>query len=139
MEDPYYLLELRAPLVYAPVSQRDPFAERGEKEMVVRFELEPQEAASFEPIEERYFASAGMVGVLDAPTGEGLEVPVGKYFFIQLRQRIQKEDLFPLALDLQKEGLWRQLPLAPRLYVRFLEEEGPVTQLLRPLVSGAPF
>lgn len=138
MEDPYYLLELRAPLVYAPLSQRDPFAERVEKEMVVRFELEPQEARSFDPIEERYFASPGVVGLLGPLSEELLEIPVGKYFFIQLRQRIKKEELFPLAWDLQKEGLWRGLALAPRLYIRFLEEEGPVTQLLRPLVGGVP-
>ncbi|MCX7655939.1 MAG: hypothetical protein N2Z76_05400 [Treponemataceae bacterium] len=134
MEDPYYFLELRAPLVYAPISQGAPFPEEGEEEMVVLFDLEPQEARSFDPIEERYFASQGIIGVLDSFSEEILEIPAGKYFFLQIRHRIKKEELFPFALDLQREGLWRRLSLAPRLYLRFLEEEGAVTQLFRPLL-----
>ncbi len=100
----------------------------------------------------RIEAGGEAVAVYDGADGEGtplvpsvvadkddlsgdVEIPVGRYLFVQMRTEADEASVAVLADELRNEALWRGIGLSPRLYVRLLDEEddGPVLQALRPL------
>ena len=65
------------------------------------------------------------------------ELPEGKYLLTQQKkEKLEDKELEEMAIELQKEILWRRLKPANKLMVRFFyEDNSPVIQLLRP-ISG---
>ncbi|HCM25008.1 MAG: hypothetical protein A2Z99_02890 [Treponema sp. GWB1_62_6] len=66
------------------------------------------------------------------------EIPAGRYLLVQIRSEVDDSSIRILADELKNEALWRDVGLAPRLYVRVLDEEdgGPVLQALRPVIDN---
>ena len=98
----------------------------------------------------RYFAALLNAGKISAETpehspasspdpsgaGETVDIPAGTYFFTQTRDIPGEDAITLMALELQREGLWRRLVMENRVYLRYLYEDGSaVTQLFRPLAG----
>ena len=96
-------------------------------ENLLLFALDHREALKIDPEPVSYFSSG--------PEKVSL-LPGGIYFFTQARKKITAGDeLLPLAIELQKEGLWNRYKLENKIYVRFLfEHDPPATQLWRPII-----
>jgi hypothetical protein len=132
-------LKLLAPLFYARDNAADPFGppqENGER--LFCFEVEPSARRSFEPREETFLGPLLFGGKAETVSGgERLELPGGSYLFAQERARLNREEIIRLAIETQKEGLWQCLDPGPRLYLRYLFEDGrEVTQVFRPYGEG---
>lgn len=97
-------------------------------ENVTRYTLSKEESASIEPRHNLYFIS-------EAEKKDGIDM--GVYYITQIRRNdLDKTELLAAAIELQKEALWSRLTLEPVLYIRsFFEDNSPVTQFWRPLVS----
>jgi hypothetical protein len=152
-------LDLRAPLRYRLSSCTDPFVAPAEGERIARFDLEAAVASSVEPAPASYLGAPTLVAdSLDADAGDDtalgdaalgsdthgdeIVIPVGRYLFAQVRAEENGEvdaELFAAAaIELQKDGLWRGIPLERFIYLRLLAEEGgPVFQILRPIAAAA--
>ncbi len=125
-------LDLRAPLPYRrelgpPLTDDD--------ERVCLYELDDRTGQDLDPQAEGYLGepilTAGIHGA-----GEEVAVPQGTYLFAQLKAAPEPHIQTALAIEVQKEGLWQGLAMGKRLYVRILrEEDGTVTQALRPLLA----
>ena len=96
-------------------------------ENILYYALNPLEACKIDPSPERYLYSGAE---------EVRELPVGTYYFIQLRkEQIENEELIEMAIELQKEALWNRFKLENKLYRRKLfEDNSPVIQLWRPIL-----
>lgn len=140
-------LELLSPLYYRGDPRLDPFgAKAPEAEQLFCFALDPIQAQSIEPdprlflgdVLLRSYADPGPAteGADSGETGRGERVvlPAGKYLFAQVRRILDREALVDMAIEVQKDGLWEGFSPDSRLYLRYLyEDQGPVTQVLRPL------
>jgi hypothetical protein len=148
-------LDLRAPLVYRAATEAQPFS--GETlcgEGIFHFAINPQQYLSIEPEEETYLDELIGRGILADGTdpeassdslqtgntaAETLVLPAGPYLFAQTKGILRREDFVVMAVEVQKEGLWRDLVLDSTLYLRYLCEEGrPVTQIFRPIIRQQP-
>ncbi|AEF80228.1 hypothetical protein [Leadbettera azotonutricia] len=135
MEFEILRLHLAAPLVFASCEgaeiQPDPFAQiEGGSESLFCFGLEPSESLKFEP------DLARLLG--DPETEKNTLLPAGLYMFSQMRQRLKREEILEMAAEIQKEALWQRLILEPRLYLRYLHEDGRgVTQVFRPFKEAS--
>ncbi|MCL1815610.1 MAG: hypothetical protein FWG27_07335 [Treponema sp.] len=89
--------------------------------------MNTHEAAKIDPQPDRY---------LDSRPKTTAELYPGEYFFTQIRRELKEDsELLEIAMELQKEGLWRRFKLENKFYVRSLFEDGsPVSQLWRPLI-----
>ncbi|MDR0598645.1 MAG: hypothetical protein LBG84_00995 [Treponema sp.] len=109
------------------------------------FELNPALAFSIEPNDAAYLGpllaagSAVNGGIIDQGAA-ALVLPAGGYFFTQIRSNGRRNAgetaalCTEMAMELQKEGLWRRLKLGKIVYFRILWEDGArVFQALRPL------
>jgi hypothetical protein len=142
MENPRLLrLELLAPLVYAEDRALKPFllgAEGGER--LFLFEIDTAQGLCFEP-DPRLFLGplifSGRAAESGGEAGPRRELPAGSYLFAQERRPLGREDCIGMAIEVQKDGLWERLRPEPRLYLRYLVEDGRrVTQIFRPYRSG---
>jgi hypothetical protein len=133
-----FRLNLVAPLVFAPQAEADPYNIPSDKlfrqiegggEYLFCFEIDSSESLKFEP------DPAGLLGPL-ANTGNPI-LPAGQYMFSQMRSILGKDEILEMAVEIQKEALWQRLVPEPRLYLRYLCEDGRgVTQVFRPYTDG---
>jgi len=129
-------LHLRTPLKYTKATDLNHFAGKipEDEELIFCFELNREQASRFDPQAELFpgeliFAGRKCNGETAQPEHH---VPIGMYLFVQQRRALCREECITLAIEQQKDGLWEQLKLENRLYVRYLFEDGsPVTQLFR--------
>jgi hypothetical protein len=129
-------LHLEAPLYFKRTEALDPFGYdpiRGEA--VFHFAVNPAQCRSIEPDAETYLGEllgAGVVAEAAVPGAEGLELERDTYLFTQIRALPNREEIIDMAVEVQKEGLWEEYPMAPGFYLRYVFEEGaPVTQIFR--------
>jgi hypothetical protein len=160
MDEPRLLrLELRAPLVYredpalqpfeaAASPETEPAADPGET--IFLFELDAAQGLSIEPDPARLLgplvfsgrpaaegAEAKPGGAEPGGPGPRRELPAGRYLFAQERRLLNREECIEMAMEVQKDGLWERLRPEPRLYLRFLTEDGrTVSQVFRPYREG---
>ncbi|MDR2101694.1 MAG: hypothetical protein LBP43_03910 [Treponema sp.] len=127
-------LHLRAPLFYTAKAELDPFDYKPlDGEVLFCFELNPAQYRCFEP-GEPYLGPLIFKGkAMPQQAGaDGFQLPRGTYLFAQVRENLPREAWIAMAKDIQQEGLWRRLPPEPRLYLRYLSEDGRiVTQVWR--------
>jgi hypothetical protein len=140
-------LNLCAPLPYAADPALTPFSyETGSGptagEQLFCFEIETGQSRSIEP-DPPLFLGPLVFAARSAGAGQGTSdlrsaLPAGQYLFAQERSALGREECISLAIEVQKDGLWEGLELEPRLYVRYLFEDGkPVSQLFRPYRRAA--
>jgi hypothetical protein len=129
-------LELYAPLYYSREPELKPFeyTEDIPEESLFCFEISPDQYLSLEPEYDRYLGELIVSGrATSGPSTDGFELSAGKYLFAQVRDVLCREDIIWMAMEIQKDGVWEQLNLKNRLYLRYLfEDDKPVTQLFRP-------
>jgi hypothetical protein len=134
-ESPLVHLDLRAPLEYEEAPELIPFncslpTNELARELLFCFELNPEQAKRIDPETDQFLGELVFAG----KSGNGkLQLPAGLYLFVQERTALNRDECIHLAIEQQKDGLWEQLCLGNRLYIRCLFEDGsPVTQILRP-------
>jgi hypothetical protein len=130
-------LDLCSPLEYEEVTL-DPFVglspmDKNSLELLFCFELEKEQAGRIDPQVDQFLGR--IVFAARGSTGKGeLQLPAGLYLFSQQRGILCREDCIYIAIGQQKDGLWEQLVLEDRLYIRRLfEDDSPVTQIFRPI------
>jgi hypothetical protein len=148
MEKPRLLrLELLAPLVYAEDRNLKPFDDDPGKpglaageERIFLFEIDPAQGRNIEPDPDSFLGSLVFSGRLRAGerlSGQVRELPAGRYLFVQEKRLLNREEGIDMALEAQKDGLWEGLQPEPRIYFRYLSEEGQaLTQVFRPYRGG---
>jgi len=109
-------------------------------EILLCYDLEPAQSRSIEPDSALLLGSllfsGRKSGELDANQAEKVSLPAGNYLFTQRREALNREEWLNLTIEQQKDGLWERNKLLPRLFVRFLHEDGSfVTQIFRPLAD----
>ncbi|MDR2370174.1 MAG: hypothetical protein LBD71_01735 [Treponema sp.] len=145
-------LELRSSLFYREDKSLVPFTDGGcgdgtadAGELLFCFEIEEKTGEAIDPDTAFYFGLpvfSGRAPDADreagglksgAAGGPGLfELPAGTYFFAQAREALNRGECILMAVEVQREILWRRLRPANRLYIRRLFEDGkPVTQVWR--------
>jgi hypothetical protein len=134
-ESPLVHLDLRAPLEYEAAPELIPFnyqhpAGESARELLFCFDLNPEQAQRIDPEADLFLEELVSAG----KSGNGkLRLSAGLYLFVQERRALNRDECIHLAIEQQKDGLWEQLCLTNRLYIRCLFEDGsPVTQILRP-------
>ncbi|MDR1178201.1 MAG: hypothetical protein LBK64_05180 [Spirochaetaceae bacterium] len=134
----YTALRLHASLHYVPDPALEPFLFPEGEEIAMAFELDPETGQSIEPGEEHYLAKPLWLGRAGAPEAAfapgipgGLCIPRGMYFFSQIREVPDRDGWIRLAIEVQKEGLWRRNRLGGRLYLRVVREDGAAAQIFR--------
>jgi len=129
-------LDLRSPFRYRKTNNNDPFSYLTNCESIACFEL--QDPASIEPDRAIFLGSLFFTGDilktgLSFESSSDIQIGAGTYLFAQVRGEIDRDTFIGMAIELQKEGLWRQYQLDSRVYLRSLsEEDGRVFQVLRP-------
>ena len=134
-------LDLRAPLAYASADAVSPFDLDPSLGWIARYSLPGELGLALEPDPGAYLGTLVFVGISpeSAPAESAVSIPVGLYLFAQAREAPSPGVVFALALEAQREALWRSMNPAGSLYVRCLVEDGgPVTQCFRPLVPSLP-
>jgi hypothetical protein len=144
METPKLLkLELLAPLVYVEDRSLKPFENHGESkspaagdDRLFCFEIGAGQSENIEPDPYLFLGPlvfSGKTAKTADSAGERRELPAEKYLFAQERRILNRDECIFMAIETQKDGLWEQLDPKPRLYLRFLTEDGRgVTQVFRP-------
>ena len=135
-----YTLDLRAPFMYAQSTTGDPFGQPTHEEAMACFSLDGDGAQSIEPDPEHYLGPLLFIGTKssEAPDMDNSVIPKGLYLFAQVREAPQRDLFTAMAIEVQKEGLWRRLEMENRVFMRILKEEDEVvTQVLRP-ISAIP-
>lgn len=137
-----YTLDLRAPFIYAIGAATDPFITPIYEEQIACFSIPPDLALSIVPDSNTYLGPLRFTGFKPAEAiAEAIEVtdctiPKGLYLFAQIREKPERDLFTALAIEVQKEGLWRGLQMEQVVFMRVLKEENAfVTQVLRPLAS----
>ena len=139
-----YTLDLRAPFLYSPNLFIDPFSQVIYEEQVACFSLDKETAGTINPDPANYLGPLLFTGAkpdtenLTLDAEKGCSIPKGLYLFAQLREGPERDLFNAMAIEVQKEGLWRRLDLEPIVYIRTLKEETElVTQVLRPIRSAS--
>jgi hypothetical protein len=147
MNKPGFLrLELRAPLVYGEDRNLKPFecdaggpelsGTAAGEERIFLFEIDPVQGLSIEPDLDTFLGPLVFAGrqINGNPCGAQVrELPAGRYLFAQEKRLLNRKDGIGMAMEVQKDGLWERLTPEPRIYFRYLVEEGQwVTQIFRP-------
>lgn len=143
-------LELLAPLSYGEDQDMKPFeyaagepglsgAEAGE-ERIFLFQIDPAQGLAIEPDPDLFLGPLIFSGRLKTGenfSGQVRELPAGRYLFAQEKRILNRKDCIRMAIEVQKDGLWERLEPEPRLYFRYLFEDGQnITQMFRPFKSG---
>jgi hypothetical protein len=134
-ESPLVHLDLRAPLEYEEAPGLVPFscppADEAAPEQLFCFEIDREQAGRIDPEADRFLGELVFSGKGNGRQGK-IQLTAGLYLFTQQRQVLNREDCVNMAIEQQKDGLWEQLRLGNRLYIRCLFEDGsPVTQFFR--------
>ncbi|MDR2394902.1 MAG: hypothetical protein LBD93_12230 [Treponema sp.] len=132
-------LDLCAPLIYCKDEALSPFAHTNlAEDTLFCFDITPEQHLSIEPEEAQYLGELRFAGTL-APHPETLteppiiELPQGTYMFAQVLKLLDRAGCIWMAMEVQKEGLWRRFTLERQFYLRYLvEEERTLTQVFRP-------
>uniref|UniRef100_A0A7C3ILA1 Uncharacterized protein n=1 Tax=Gracilinema caldarium TaxID=215591 RepID=A0A7C3ILA1_9SPIR len=135
-----YTLDLRAPFIYTQSIAEDPFGQPPHEEAMACFSLDRDVAQSIEPDAEHYLGPLLFRGTKssEAPDTDDCVIPKGLYLFAQIREAPQRDLFTAMAIEVQKEGLWRRMEMENRVFIRILKEEDEVvTQVLRP-ISAIP-
>jgi hypothetical protein len=142
---PILSLDLLNPLIYKTREDLSPFEDAPDlsvEESLFCFEISPGQYRNFEPLEP-YLGPLVFKGASAPPEEEEgddpslRQLPRGKYLFAQQREILGREDCIKMAWEIQKELLWRRLQPGPRLYLRYLFEDGRgVTQVFRPYTEA---
>ncbi|MDR0690442.1 MAG: hypothetical protein LBG08_09320 [Spirochaetaceae bacterium] len=135
-------MDLRGPLFYRPKEELDPFAyDPASGEALFCFGLNPSQYRCFEP-GDPYLSPLIFKGEAAAPPSGGagedwFQLPRGTYLFAQAREILARDQWIDMAIEVQQEGLWQRLQPGPRLYLRYLREDGRgVTQVWRPFTGS---
>ena len=136
-------LDLRAPLSYRSTSRSRTFLPPETGERVARFDLASSLASAVENEGASFLGEPTVVAEsaeVAGPEGEEVVIPAGRYLFAQFRAEslpVEAELLAEAAIEVQKDGLWRGVPMEPWVYLRFLSEEGGLAcQVLRPIADS---
>jgi hypothetical protein len=137
-------LHLEAPLFYTREESPEPFAgDPSKEEFLFYFEIDPAQYRSIEPDQDAYLGRLISGGSLfpgsheEAGANSLLELPRGQYLFAQGEDIRDREGYIQMAVEVQREGLWRDLVLDRGLYLRYVYEDGKIrTQVFRPLAEG---
>ena len=132
------VLDLHSPLIYAETQALppdNPEKYSGQEELLFCFELDPAQSRAFEPEQGRLLGPLVFAGSTEnGGTEKTVLLPAGTYLFVQRRRALNKDEWLGMAVEQQKDGLWERHKPQPRLYLRYLFEDGsPVTQLFRPV------
>jgi len=137
-ESPLVHLDLRAPLEYEEAPGLVPFsclpADEAALELLFCFEIDREQAGRIDPEADRFLGELVFSAKGNGAQGK-IQLAAGLYLFSQQRRTepINREECVSMAIEQQKDGLWEQLCLGNRLYIRCLFEDGsPVIQLFRP-------
>jgi len=142
MEMPQLMnLDLRAPLFYAKTADPPPVSTANmaeQEEILLCYDLDPAQSRNIEPKADQLLGPLVFSGRKSADSdnqqAQTVSLPAGKYLFVQCRELLDAEKWLELAIEQQKDGLWERNKPAPRLFVRFLHEDGKwVTQVFRPI------
>lgn len=140
MKTEFLRLKLISPLLYISDEAIEPFSYApGSGERLFCFELDKKHAQEFEPDISHFPGSLICSGRETDGKSKGtiLGLSKGDYIFTQVPDILNREEVVLLAMDLQNEGLWQRLELAPLYYLRYLSEDNHgVTQLFRPCISA---
>ena len=106
-------------------------------ELLFCFELDQEQAVRIDPDES--FLPGNLVcagrNTQTGNKGQKIQLPAGRYIFVQQRRALSQDECSYLAIEQQKDGLWERYKLDNRLYIRLLFEDGStVTQLFRPSI-----
>ncbi|MDL2229796.1 hypothetical protein LJC14_06055 [Treponema sp. OttesenSCG-928-L16] len=134
-------LDLCSPVLYQKETRDDPFAAfpAETEESLTLFEIGPSQHERIDPDPAAFLGkildSGSIRGdSIDGEEGPVMVLPQGKYVFAQTRDMLDRDGCAEMAMEIQKEGLWRQYTLAPYFFLRRLNEDGaPVSQILRPI------
>ncbi|AEJ20182.1 hypothetical protein [Gracilinema caldarium] len=135
-----YTLDLRAPFMYSRNVMDDPFIQPiYYEEQIACFSLDKEACKAIEPDINQFLGPILFTGIQtnEIQEVEHCSIPKGLYLFAQLREFPNKELFTAMALEVQKEGLWRGLSMEPIVFMRVLkEDDGLVTQVFRPISSN---
>ena len=137
-------LFLHSPLCYTKTLELLPFSHSipendKSQELLFCFELNGEQANRIDPEPDCFLGKLVFAGKGEGKANAGNEIsvqlPAGKYLFLQQRKVLDKDECVALAVEQQKDGLWERAQLKNLLYIRYLFEDGsPVTQVIRPII-----
>ncbi len=135
----YFRLDLRKKLEYIK-TDLPPFTfPENAEEVLIMFEVDHGEGKSIEPDPSKLLGQPRWTGIMKKDTSVDdavTELPLGKYFFSQVREILDEAGSAELAVEVQKEALWERRKLGDKVYLRYLYEHGsPVTQIFRELLD----
>jgi hypothetical protein len=133
----YFALDLRKNLEYTEV-EIPPFTfPEDAEEVLIMFEVDEVQGKSFEPDVSKLLVNRQRIGIMKKNYSGGdstIKLPMGTYFFSQVREILDENGSAELAAEVQKEALWERRKLGNKMYLRYLHEHGsPVTQIFREL------
>ena len=135
----YFSLDLRKKLEYTKTDLPPFIFPEDAEEALIMFEVDEEEGKSIEPHPSKLLKQHRWTGIMKkGSTGEGAvsELPLGKYFFAQVREILDEAGSAELAAEVQKEALWERRKIGKKVYLRYLYEHGsPVTQVFRELLD----
>jgi hypothetical protein len=147
MDGPRFLrLELLAPLLYTEDRNLKPFDDdtggpgpsgtMAGEERIFLFEIDPVQGLNIEPDPDVFLGPLVFAGKLkdgEYYTGQVRELPAGRYLFAQEKRILNRKAGIGIAIEVQKDGLWERLTPEPKIYFRYLFEDGQnITQVFRP-------
>jgi hypothetical protein len=137
----YFALDLRKNLEYKK-SDIPPFSfSEDAEEVLIIFETDDVNGKSIEPDISKLLGQPKQIGIMNKIDLNGnatIELPMGNYFFSQVREVLDEAGSAELAAEVQKEALWERRKLGRKIYLRYLHEHGsPVTQIFREMMDDA--
>lgn len=135
----YFSLDLRRKLAYHK-TDISPFVFPDDaEEVLIIFDADNIEGKSIEPNLSKLLGQPKCIGMIkkdDAAENGNIELPLGTYFFSQVREVLDENGFAELAAEVQKEALWERRRLGKKIYLRYLYEHGsPVTQVFREMLE----
>lgn len=129
-------LDLRAPLLFRARKSSTLRVKDGGEAVAVYDGGDPSKTPLVPSIVADAVGGDSSGATVDGPPGNRVEIPAGRYLFVQTRAEADDRSIAALADELGNEALWRGLELSPRLFIRALSEEGgPVLQALKPILG----
>ncbi len=136
-----YTLHLCSDLMYLSTTEIDPFTVPLKDEKVLVCAIYEEYSGVVEPDKNNYIRQILQIGEpalvpVISSNHNIIKIPAGTYLFMQTTEPQSIEIVIEMAIEIQKEGLWRNLNLENFFFVRmFMEDERIVTQVLRPILQ----